>query len=368
MAGRTFLFAGGGSGGHISPGLAIAERFAELEPSARFVFACSNRAIDAAMLSDAGAAYEPMPASAFSVRPLGLLRFLSDYRKTKRIAGELIERENVLEVISLGGFVSAPVVAAAKVRGVRVTLVNLDDPPGKANRLIARRCDRVLSAIDIQHAARFEHQRVGMPIRRSAVASCDAATCRERLGLDRAKNTLLVTGASQGAGSINRFVPYLAMEHGKAFADWQVYHLAGHSAVDEVRQAYTEAKISAVVESFQDCMGLAWGAADLAVSRAGASSVAEAWANATPTIFMPYPYHKDLHQRRNAQPMVATGGAIVQIDRINAAENVAEVGPTILELMEDQARRDSMRTALRTHEPADGAYEIAEILLSDQRQ
>ncbi len=367
MAGRTFLFAGGGSGGHISPGLAIAERFAELDQSARYLFACSNRAIDAAMLSDAGAAYEPMPASAFSVRPLRLLRFLSDYRKTKRIAGGLIERENVLDVISLGGFVSAPVVAAAKVRGVKVTLVNLDDPPGKANQLIARRCDRVLSAIDIQHAARFEHQRVGMPIRRNTVASCDAAICRQRLGLDPAKNTLLVTGASHGAGSINSFVPRLAQEHLKAFADWQVYHLAGHSAADEVRHAYAEAKISAVVESFQDCMGLAWGAADLAVSRAGASSVAEAWANATPTIFMPYPYHKDLHQRRNAEPMVATGGAIVQVDRIDAVQNVAEVGPTLLALMEDQSRRESMRTALRTHEPADGAHEIAAILLADQR-
>ena len=277
MAGRTFLFAGGGSGGHISPGLAIAERLTELEPSAHCVFACSNRAIDAAMLSDAGAAFEPMPASAFTVQPLRLLRFLSAYRQTKQIARELIRRENVLDVISLGGFVSAPVVAAAKVCGAKVTLVNLDDPPGKANRLIARRCDRVLSAIDLQHGAGFEHRRVGMPIRRNAVALCDAATCRKRLGLDPVKKTLLVTGASQGAGSINRFVPRLATEYGEAFADWQVYHLAGHSAPDEVRQAYTEAKVSAVVESFQDCMGLAWGAADLAVSRAGASSVAEAW-------------------------------------------------------------------------------------------
>ena len=251
-------------------------------------------------------------------------------------------------------------------RGVIVTLVNLDDPPGKANRLIARRCDRVLSAIDIQPGAGFEHERVGMPIRRNAVASCDAATSRERLGLDPARYTLLVTGASQGAGSINQFMPRLAMAHGEAFTDWQVYHLAGHSAADEVRQAYTEATISAVVDSFQDCMGLAWGAADLAVSRAGASSVAEAWANAMPTIFMPYPYHKDLHQRRNAEPMVATGGAIVEVDRIDALQNVAKVGPTVLELMADRARRDSMRTALRTHEPADGAFEIAQLLLADQ--
>ncbi len=91
--------------------------------------------------------------------------------------------------------------------------------------------------------------------------------------------------------------------------------------------------------------------------------MAEAWANAVPTIFMPYPYHKDLHQRRNAEPMAAIGGAIIEIDRIDAARNVAEVGTTLAALMADVGRRDAMRTALRTHEPADGAKEIAEIVL-----
>ncbi|MEE9129465.1 MAG: glycosyltransferase [Phycisphaerales bacterium] len=357
------LFAGGGSGGHISPGLAIAERLVEIDPTVRCVFACSERAIDAAMLSEAGVAYERMPASVFSARPLRLLRFLGNYRRTKRSAGELIERESVNEVISLGGFVSAPVVAAATASGATVTLVNLDDPPGKANRWIARGCDRVLSAIELLGVGGFAHQRVGMPIRRSSVASCDQATCRERLGLDPAKSTLLVTGASQGAGSINRFVPHFAAGQPGAFAQWQVYHLAGRSSANEVRRAYAEAKVSAVVESFQNCMGLAWGAADLALSRAGASSVAEAWANAVPTIFMPYPYHKDLHQRRNAEPMVAIGGAIIETDRIDAARNVADVGPTLAALMEDVARRDTMRAALRTHEPEDGAEEIAQIVL-----
>ncbi len=363
MAARTLLFAGGGSGGHISPGLAIAERLVELDPTVRCVFACSERAIDAAMLSEAGVAYERMPASVFSARPLPLLRFLGNYRRTKRTAGELIERENVLDVISLGGFVSAPVVAAAKASGATVTLVNLDDPPGKANRWIARRCDRVLSAIELRGVGGFAHQRVGMPIRRSSVASCDQATCRERLGLDPAKRTLLVTGASQGAGSINRFVPHFAAGQPGAFAQWQVYHLAGRSSADEVRRAYAEAKVSAVVESFQNCMGLAWGAADLALSRAGASSVAEAWANAVPTIFMPYPYHKDDDQRLNAQPMVDVGGAAIETDRIDAAENVKFVGKTILKLMADENKRSAMRRILVDNAPKDAALVIAKILL-----
>ena len=91
MAARTLLFAGGGSGGHISPGLAIAERLVEIDPTVRCVFACSERAIDAAMLSEAGVAYERMPASVFSARPLPLLRFLGNNRRTKPSAGELIQ-------------------------------------------------------------------------------------------------------------------------------------------------------------------------------------------------------------------------------------------------------------------------------------
>jgi UDP-N-acetylglucosamine:LPS N-acetylglucosamine transferase len=82
-----------------------------------------------------------------------------------------------------------------------------------------------------------------------------------------------------------------------------------------------------------------------------------------PTIFMPYPYHKDLHQRRNAGPMAAIGGAIIEPDRIDAARNIADVGPALAALMADGARRDAMRAALRTHAPADGAKEIAEIVL-----
>ena len=88
---------------------------------------------------------------------------------------------------------------------------------------------------------------------------------------------------------------------------------------------------------------------------------------AVPTIFMPYPYDTDLAQRRNAEPMAAIGRAIIETDRIDAARNVADVGPILVAMMEDVARRDAMRAALRTHEPADGAKEIAQIVLGPER-
>ena len=166
MPDKTFLFAGGGSGGHISPGLAVAESLLELDPQVKCIFACSNRTIDKQMLTQAGAEFAPLPATGFSPYPLALLRFVINNRKSRRIATQVFQKHNVSEIVSMGGFVSAPVVAAAKSCGISSTLVNLDDPPGKANRWIARKCDRVLLATEVRHASVFDYQIVGMPIRR----------------------------------------------------------------------------------------------------------------------------------------------------------------------------------------------------------
>jgi UDP-N-acetylglucosamine--N-acetylmuramyl-(pentapeptide) pyrophosphoryl-undecaprenol N-acetylglucosamine transferase len=110
-------------------------------------------------------------------------------------------------------------------------------------------------------------------------------------------------------------------------------------------------------------MGLAWGAADLAVSRAGASSVAEAWANAVPTVFLPYPHHRDRHQQRNAEPMAEAGGAILETDRPDREENLRRSGAVICELLQDDRRRETMRSSLRRRRPPDAAATIARLLL-----
>ena len=135
----TVLFAGGGSGGHIYPGLAIAERLTAIEPEARAIFACSTRAIDDRILAASGVEYHAMPAAPISIRPPGLARFLRGYRASRRAAGRLIQERDVAVVLALGGFVAAPVVAAARATGVPTVLLNLDARPGKANRWLARR-------------------------------------------------------------------------------------------------------------------------------------------------------------------------------------------------------------------------------------
>jgi UDP-N-acetylglucosamine--N-acetylmuramyl-(pentapeptide) pyrophosphoryl-undecaprenol N-acetylglucosamine transferase len=360
----SILFAGGGSGGHIAPGLAIAERVRELEPGARLHFACSTRAIDATMLREAGESFTAIDAAPPSLRPRGGLQFLRLYPRAKSQAARVLREHAISHVVALGGFIAAPVVAAASRRRIPITLVNLDNPPGRANRWIARRCDRVVSAVELPAWPGFAECVVGMPIRRKCVADKDQAACRRSLGLDPGRPVLLVTGASQGATSINRMMIALAANQPGMFDKWQVLHLSGAGEDQALREAYEHAGIAAVVLPFSHRMGLAWGAAELAISRAGANSVAEVHANAVPTVFLPYPYHKDEHQRHNAEPLEMQGGAVICRDCVDAKANVKAIGPVLRELMADGARRGAMRESLKAAAPADGALRVAELLLS----
>jgi UDP-N-acetylglucosamine--N-acetylmuramyl-(pentapeptide) pyrophosphoryl-undecaprenol N-acetylglucosamine transferase len=364
----TVVFAGGGSGGHISPGLAIAERLTEISPMSKAIFVCSQRAIDAAMLSEAKARFVPIPASPPAIKPAAVLRFLMNFKQSRSVVKQLIREKNVERMVALGGFVAAPAVVAARTMSVPVMLVNLDAPPGRANQWIARRCDEVYSAIDLPMVPNFAAKVIGMPVRRRAIAPGNVQFCRERLNLDPRKKTLFVTGASQGATSINSFMEELVATHGDLFRNqgpesWQIYHLSGAGADEALRQTYSSLGVNATVASFLNDIGLAWGAADLALSRAGANSVAEAAINAVPTLFLPYPYHKDMHQRFNAQPLVDLGGAAMVDDCITPQANVEHVGPVLRDLLDDDLVRESMRDRLRGHHFPDAAMTIAKMLL-----
>ncbi|NBX36910.1 MAG: UDP-N-acetylglucosamine--N-acetylmuramyl-(pentapeptide) pyrophosphoryl-undecaprenol N-acetylglucosamine transferase [Planctomycetes bacterium] len=363
---RSIVLAGGGTGGHISPGLAIAERIGAADPSARVVFACSTREVDANMLREAAARFIPIRAEPLSLNPRRLLRCLLGLVRARRDADRLLRECRPDWVVSLGGYVTPPVVAAARRAGVPVLLVNLDATPGKANRLVARRATKVVSAVPVPSMPRFASAVIGMPLRRIAMAPASTELCRAELGLDLHAPVLLITGASQGAQSLNDLACELARSHSAAFADWQVLHLCGPSpagGVTRYERAWREAGIRAAVIPFLHRMGVAWGAAELAVSRAGASSVAEAQCNQVPTIFAPYPYHKDQHQRENALPLVEAGGALVETDQIDPQQNLAGLGARILELMAAPDRRAQMRRVLAALPPPSSAEQIADFVL-----
>ena len=364
MTGSVIL-AGGGSGGHLSPGLAVAERLQVLSSGQTSVhFACSGRSIDRLMLEHAGASFHPISAAPFSVRPSGFLRFVRGLQQGTRQSKQLIETNEGRVVLALGGFVSAPVVRAANQAGLRTLLLNLDAVPGRANQWVARRAQEVYTALPLGDGVQLANLagEVGFPVRRAAMAPADPATCRERLGLSPHQPTLLITGASQGATSINRFIEGSLKSLAGSLIDWEVLHLSGASDRGRLESAYAEAGIKAVVLDFLDQMGLAWGAAELAVSRAGANSVAEVALNRVPTLFVPYPWHKDLHQQFNAQPLVDAGAAQLALDQIEPEANQASIGRPLRDLILDPGRRQEMRRVLETLPTRDGAMEIAKLL------
>ena len=205
-------------------------------------------------------------------------------------------------------------------------------------------------------------------VRRDAMAPGDGAECRRMLGLDPDRPTVLVCGGSQGARSINLFMAAFVDRHRDLLRPWQVIHQCGDKDEDDVRYAYEASSVPALVTPFLDPMGPAWGAADLAVSRAGAGSVGEAWANRVPTIFMPYPFHKDQHQKRNAAVLVEAGGAVVVEDRIEAGANAERAaGEALRRLLGDAGARAAMRTALAGLGTTNGAEQVAGAIRTMER-
>ncbi len=353
------IFAGGGTGGHIFPGVAVAECLEEVAPGCDVHFVCSSRPGDSTMLEATGRDYSTIPAQPFGLRPRTFLRFVGSWGPSVRAARGVIARKKAdgpVILVAMGGFVAAPAAQAARAEGVPILLVNLDAVPGRANRWIARHARRVLTAAPVQEG----HWEYVRPIiRRSALAPGDPAACRRHLALDPARSTLLVTGASLGARTINEFMAAWTERHGDLLDGWQVIHQTGHGEHESLRSAYERAGVPALVVPFLEGMGAAWGAADLAVSRSGAGSVAEAWANQVPTLFLPYPHHKDQHQRLNALPLERLGAALIERDLVDPNANLISAGKTLAALVRDPAQRQRMRQRLAEHGPPRGAVAVA---------
>ncbi len=340
---------------------------------------CSDRPLDAQILAAEKAEFRPIAAKPFGVQPARLARFVATWPKVVNSCCELIRefraQGSQVHIVALGGFVAAPMARAAFKEQVPITLVNLDAAPGKANRLIARGASRIFTAADLgkERESYVSWERIRPIVRKAALGSngeLSAALCRHELGLSEHDPVLFVTGASQGASSINHFMVEFVRHHGETLrtARWQIVHQTGKpkgdspSEIDLLRKTYTCAGLVNIVEPFFQNMGPLWGAAECAVSRAGAGSVAEAWGNRVPTLFLPYPYHKDQHQKLNARVLVDAQACLLADDQISAPANYATSGPHLLTLLTDAPARARMKAQLDSLGPTDGACVIADWL------
>lgn len=372
--GPLYAFAGGGTGGHLYPAIAIAEAIRRRVPGARFVFFGTQRPIDDRILSriDCDIVCQTLPA--LSSKPW---RWPSIYLGLRRSAGLCRTRFEIdppAVVIGTGGMASVPAVREAHRLGIPTAILNPDALPGRANRHLASIADVVFAQWEdtVDHYPRGMDVRVvGCPIR-PGFDSTERESGIARFGLRLDRKTLLVTGASQGAKSINEAM-IANLDWFESFPDWQILHLTGEKDYTGTAAAYRTGSIAAqsaqtplsvcarnwCVQPYTDHMADALRAADLVIARAGASTLAEITAAGKPSILMPYPYHGDQHQFANAKCLARVSAARIVRDAIDPAINGPALRSVLEELLAGDVAREVMSSAARSIGRGNAAAVIA---------
>ncbi|MBW2562064.1 MAG: UDP-N-acetylglucosamine--N-acetylmuramyl-(pentapeptide) pyrophosphoryl-undecaprenol N-acetylglucosamine transferase [Deltaproteobacteria bacterium] len=367
MTVQAVFFAGGGTGGHIYPALAVAEKIAEISADTQIHFFCSERAIDLSILGKTDFEFTILPAIGLSANPIGAVKFAKKFYDSYKIARRKIAEADEAVVVAVGGFVAAPAGYAAKKLGVDLKLINVDIVPGKANKLLSRWAGDAF--LQYEETAEFFKKRdvktkvVGCPLR-SGFDGQDNSDLREELGLDKDKKILLITGASSGAANINKAV-CANLENLSRFADdWQVVHLTGLANFENVASKYQHAKIQNKVLGYFDEMGRLLRKANLVIGRSGAVSVAEFEAAGAAVICMPYPYHKDRHQYLNAAKLVDAGAAVIVDDVADETDRADWLWEELSGLMADDDRLRQMQKCAEKLTGKQAAMKIAEKILA----
>jgi UDP-N-acetylglucosamine--N-acetylmuramyl-(pentapeptide) pyrophosphoryl-undecaprenol N-acetylglucosamine transferase len=338
-----FLISCGGTGGHLSPGIALAEGLRVRGHDSRLLI--SRKQVDArlsAKYPELG--FERMPGTGFNWRPVAFLRCVASQAQALWFCGRLIRRFRPHAVIGFGGFTSAPLVLAAWVLGVPAALHESNRVPGLAVRTLGRLARRVYlpPGIRIPGLGDAVTRHAGQPVRRE-ISRRPPEAARAALGLEPRQRLLVVLGGSQGAGPLNAWV----RTHQTALAaeGVQLYVVTGLGKGDETVVDTTSssgARVRAVYVPFSDRMADLMSAADLVLSRAGAGTLAELIRCETPAILVPYPQAADDHQRANADYFAGQGGGVVvPQDRLDG------LLATVLGLIVDDERLRAFRARLQ---------------------
>jgi UDP-N-acetylglucosamine--N-acetylmuramyl-(pentapeptide) pyrophosphoryl-undecaprenol N-acetylglucosamine transferase len=353
------LLAGGGTAGHTSPLLATADALRRLEPAAEITCLGTPKGLENRVVPEAGYPLELIPPVPLPRKPsIELLRVPGRLRGAVKEARAVLERVRPDALVGYGGYVSVPAYLAARRAGVPVVVHEQNSRPGLANKVGARIARRV--AVSFPDTPLRHAEYVGLPIR-TMISRLDRAALRAEarafFGLDPELPTLVVTGGSQGARSINTAVAGAARALGEAGV--QVLHVVGPNN-DVVPQ---EDVPTYVPVGFVDRMDYALAAADLMVCRAGASSVTEAAAVGVPAVFVPLPIGNG-EQPLNAKPVVDAGGALMVTD---AEFTSAWVTTHVPPLVTDADRLAAMGAAASARIPRDADEKLARIVLETVR-
>ncbi len=337
------LIACGGTGGHLFPGIAVAESL--LAQGHEPLLLISQKKID----SQASAKY---PHLKFKVVPaiakpatlsLKMLPFLWALFQSIRTSKNIIRNFGADAVLGMGGFTSLPPVYAGHRLGKKTYVHDSNARPGKANILTSRFCTKVF--IGLAPAAAFfqkETELTGTPARPEILNLPPRSQAAANFGLDPDKKTLLVTGGSQGALGLNRLVAQAAPLLPE---DAQILHIAGPGDFERIRSEHPKRRPGYQLIGFCDQMPSAYAIADLVVARSGASTLTEISLAGIPSILVPYPYAADDHQTANAKVFLEAGAAKLIQQKDMTPQSLAKL---LTNLLSDDAALKEMSSAARS--------------------
>jgi UDP-N-acetylglucosamine--N-acetylmuramyl-(pentapeptide) pyrophosphoryl-undecaprenol N-acetylglucosamine transferase len=352
------VIACGGTGGHLFPGLAVAEVLQQRGHEVMLFI--SEKEIDSlAVANRTEFRFEKLPTiglpSPFSP---AIFRFTQRFHESLSLCRRLYRGFNPNVVLGMGGFTSTAPILAGRMRKIPTFIHESNAIPGKANRITARMVRAVL--LGFAECAKFfpktPTEVTGTPLR-ADLQRMDRGAARRKLGLREDLRTLLVMGGSQGASGINQaIIKSLPSLQGEPF---QVIHLAGTRDERLATDNYQREKIPAFVAAFHHKMEEVYSAADLAIARSGAASLAELAAFALPAILIPFPYAADDHQTRNAEIFARADAAIL----LREAELLDDaLAPRIRELLNDAARLQRMSENCARLAPKNAAALVADTM------
>jgi UDP-N-acetylglucosamine--N-acetylmuramyl-(pentapeptide) pyrophosphoryl-undecaprenol N-acetylglucosamine transferase len=355
------VIAGGGTGGHLFPALAIARALKSEDPGAEVLFVGTKNGIEARII----------PATEFPIRFItarGMMKtgMINSILSAVEIPVGVLQSIFLLRefkpgcVLGVGGYASGPTVFAGRIMGIPTAIQEQNSVMGTTNQALTKIVDRIFISWQDTEPVTPPNRTVltGNPVRQEVLQST------KEFPKQQDEFRLLIFGGSRGARSINQSI----MDNISSIAEFadrlRILHQTGRDAVEEVKSAYDEAGIQAEVKEFIDDMGSAYSWADLIVCRSGAASLAEITALGKPAIVIPYPYAIGDHQARNAAVLEATGAVRVVKD-VNLMNGtlVKEIGKLI----------DNGELLIRMAENAkeagrpDAAREIARELLNLER-
>lgn len=357
--GKLLILAGGGTGGHLFPGLAVADEFVRRDPSRRVVVIGTGRAVERRAV--AATPYQLRQLVARPLRGQGAAdkaRSLASIPLATAQAALMLAQLRPAAVVGLGGYASGPVVVAAAAGRVPTAIMEQNALPGSTNRVLGRLRAVRRAYLTFESTGRFFNPRavrvLGNPVRRPVIEVAGSA-------LPRAPRSVLVLGGSQGAQRLNLSVPEALAQIDTAGLGLRIVHQTGDAMAEGVRRRYDALGMPATVMAFIDDMATAYREASLVIGRAGATTLAELAVVGRPAVLVPYPFAIDDHQRKNAEELERAGAAVVVADHDATPERLAQVLAGLLARDADSKIEAMAAAAMRLGRP-DAAERVVDDL------